>query len=78
VVFTSIGLIQSGIFVEGRVGSKDVCSCGKADNLLYHSEGISSQLLAAKINGQQWPEQMDLWRNKKRPGEGLWRMSGVK
>jgi hypothetical protein len=35
-------------------------------------------VLAAKINGQQWPEQMDLWRKKKRPGEGLWRISGVK
>jgi photosystem II stability/assembly factor-like uncharacterized protein len=35
-------------------------------------------LLAAKLNGQKWPEQMELRRNKKRPGEGLWRMSGVK
>ncbi len=35
-------------------------------------------VLAAELNGQRWPEQMDLRRKKKRPGEGLWRMSGVK
>jgi len=35
-------------------------------------------VLAAKLNGQKWPEQMDLRRKKKRPGVGLWKMSGVK
>jgi len=36
----------------------------------------SDLVLAAKINGQQWPEQMDLRRNKKRPGVGLLGRSG--
>jgi hypothetical protein len=33
-------------------------------------------LLAAKINGQQRPEQMDLRRKKKRPGVGFLGRSG--